>query len=228
MLNQTFHAAQTGRARKNFQARQARPRPRLRPPRISNESIPPNALICFFATSCARMRRQARDNAREFDAWVIVKISAPTSARFPNARASATAVCAFRAGPASNRMVRARRRRNVCICAHALEKFIVLFRDNDPTDDIAMAAEIFRGRMHDEIGAEIERSLNDRRPGVVANAERAACVHDFGDGREVDNLQKRIRRRLHPDQFRLRPQRVFTASESLMSTKLGFQSPAQK
>ena len=33
-----------------------------------------------------------------------------------------------------------------------LEKLVVIFRDNDPTEDIAMAAKIFRGRMHDEIG----------------------------------------------------------------------------
>ena len=48
-----------------------------------------------------------------------------------------------------------------------------------------MAAKIFCGRMHDQIRAEVERSLNDRRPGVVADQERAGRVRDFGDRREV-------------------------------------------
>ena len=83
--------------------------------------------------------------------------------------------------------------------SHALEKLrSSSFATTIPPRHIAMTAEIFRGRMQDQIGAEIEGPLDDWRPGVVANAERAAVVHDFGDGGEIDHLQERIRGRLQP------------------------------
>ena len=96
------------------------------------------------------------------------------------------------------------------------------------THDVAMAAEIFRGRMHDEIGAERERLLNDRCPGVVANADRAAFVHDLVHGRDIDHFQERIRRRFDPDQFRFRLQRFFHRVEVAHIDECRFQSPAQK
>src|SRR5262245_38974275 len=44
--------------------------------------------------------------------------------------------------------------------ADALEEFALGAGDDGAAEDIAMAAEIFRRRMHDEIDAEIEWSLN--------------------------------------------------------------------
>src|SRR6478736_9290437 len=60
--------------------------------------------------------------------------------------------------------------------ADPLKKFIILFRNDDSSKNITMSAEIFRGGMQDEIGAEIEWSLQHRRPGVVANEKRAGVV----------------------------------------------------
>ena len=54
MLDQTFHPAQTGRARENFQARQERKGATEDRREFRNESMPPNALICLLAISCAR------------------------------------------------------------------------------------------------------------------------------------------------------------------------------
>src|SRR2546421_7188141 len=60
-----------------------------------------------------------------------------------------------------------------------------LFRDNSTAHHIGMAAEIFRGRMHDEIRAEIEWALHDWRPRVVAYAERTRVMRDFCDDGDV-------------------------------------------
>jgi len=65
--------------------------------------------------------------------------------------------------------------------ADALEKFAIIFRHHDPAENIAMAAEIFCGRMKNKISAEIERPLQHWRPRVIANAERAGVVNNFGD-----------------------------------------------
>src|SRR5689334_14994932 len=55
--------------------------------------------------------------------------------------------------------------------ADSLEEFAFFTGDDGTAKDIAVAAEIFRGRMHDEIGAEIERALDQGRPGIVAGQE---------------------------------------------------------
>ena len=69
-------------------------------------------------------------------------------------------------------------------------------------DDVGVAAEVLGRRMHDEVGAELQRALVDRRrERVVDGDERAALArHDAGD---VDDVQRRVGRRLDPDQARL-------------------------
>ncbi len=71
-----------------------------------------------------------------------------------------------------------------------------------------MATKIFRGRMHHEIRAEIERSLHNRRPCIVAGAKRARAVGRFGDGGDVGDFQERIGWRFDPDQFCFRSERL--------------------
>src|SRR5581483_3580965 len=83
--------------------------------------------------------------------------------------------------------------------ANAFEKVVVDLADENSAEHIAMAAEIFRGRMQDDIDAEVERALDDRRPGIVANANRISGVSHFRDRSKIDNLQERIRRRFRPD-----------------------------
>ncbi len=68
-------------------------------------------------------------------------------------------------------------------------------------EHVAVAAEIFRGRVHDDIGAECERLLQDRRgKGVVAGEQRALCVRDLRERDDVRDLHARIRWRFRPDQ----------------------------
>ena len=81
----------------------------------------------------------------------------------------------------------------------ALKNSRCLFRDNSTAHHIGMATEIFRCRMHDEIRAEIERALHDRRPGVVASAKRAGVMRDFRDDGDVGDFQKRIGWCFDPD-----------------------------
>src|SRR5689334_5154212 len=69
--------------------------------------------------------------------------------------------------------------------ADSLKEFALLASDHSTAKDIAVAPKIFRGRMHDEIGAEIEWALDKRRPGVVAGEKSASPVRDFSRGHEV-------------------------------------------
>ena len=52
----------------------------------------------------------------------------------------------------------------------------------------------------DDVGAELERTLEiRRREGVVDDDHRAGLVRRFGGGLDVDDVQHRVRRRLEPD-----------------------------
>ncbi len=90
------------------------------------------------------------------------------AARFRNARAFGRAAFESRDAPASNRTERAPRRRPTG-SREASGKIRHLLRDQCAAQHVAMAAKIFRGRMHDQIRAEREWSLDDGRPCVVAN-----------------------------------------------------------
>ena len=63
--------------------------------------------------------------------------------------------------------------------------------------------------MKNEIRTEIERPLEHRRPGVIANTERASVVEQFGDGGNIDNFQEGIGWRFQPGQFRIFAKRFF-------------------
>ncbi len=72
--------------------------------------------------------------------------------------------------------------------ANALEKFVVLPRDDSASHHVAVAAEIFRSRMHDEIDSERERSLDHGAPGVIDDEARPGRVRDLGGRGEVGQL----------------------------------------
>jgi hypothetical protein len=82
------------------------------------------------------------------------------------------------------------------------------FRDDRAARHVGMSAQVFGRGMHDQIRAEIQRPLNDRRPCVIAGADRARAVSDLRDRGNVGNLQKRIRRRLDPHEFCFRRHRA--------------------
>ena len=92
----------------------------------------------------------------------------------------------------------------------ALAQFGVVADDRHAADHVGMAVEIFRGRMHDEVEAMLERTLHiGAGEGVVGGGPDAALFGDGGDALEVDQLEQRIGRRLDPDQPRVRPDRRF-------------------
>ena len=82
--------------------------------------------------------------------------------------------------------------------------------------------------MKNEIGAQIERPLQNWRPGVVANANRVHFAHDFTDRSEIDNFQEWIGWRFRPRQFGVFAQSLFDCAEVAHVDKIGFQTPAQK
>ena len=55
-----------------------------------------------------------------------------------------------------------------------------IVRGREPADDVGVAAEVLRGRVHHDVGAELERALQVRRgERVVDDDARAACVREL-------------------------------------------------
>ena len=76
-------------------------------------------------------------------------------------------------------------------------------RDDRAADHVAVAVQVLGGRMHDQVGAERERLLPERRQkGVVRRHQRAGRVRRIGHRANVDHPQQRIARRLDPDAAR--------------------------
>jgi hypothetical protein len=64
-----------------------------------------------------------------------------------------------------------------------------------------MAIDVLGCRVHDDVGMEIERSLQDRREkGVVDHCQRTDRMRRFDNVADIDNAQQWIRRRLDPHQ----------------------------
>ena len=74
-------------------------------------------------------------------------------------------------------------------------------RAGEAADDVGVPAEVLRRRVHDDVGAELERLLEvRRREGVVDDEQRAGGVRGIGRGPDVDDVEQRVRRRLDPDE----------------------------
>src|SRR5439155_1415895 len=75
--------------------------------------------------------------------------------------------------------------------------------DEVAPDDIAVPAEVLRRRVHDDVGTELQRTLQSRRgEGVVDDEPRARVLGDAGECRDVGNVQQRVGRCLAPDDAR--------------------------
>ena len=97
---------------------------------------------------------------------------------------------------------------------HPAEELVVRPGHHRAALHVAVAAEIFRRRVHDQVGAERERAHERRAgPGVVAGHERAGPMRELGHRGYVGDAQQRIRRRLDPDQARGRLQRAADRAE---------------
>ena len=71
------------------------------------------------------------------------------------------------------------------------------------TEDAALAVDVLRGRVDDDVGAVLERVGEDRRPeDVVDDDLRPGGVGEVGDRRDVDELLHRVARRLEEDRRR--------------------------
>ncbi len=72
--------------------------------------------------------------------------------------------------------------------------------DDDAADRVAVAVEVFRRAVHDQIGAELDRPLQaGTGEGVVDDHERAVLVRRCRDRGDVREPQHRIGGRLEKD-----------------------------
>ena len=90
--------------------------------------------------------------------------------------------------------------------ADTLEDRVASPGHDGTAEHVAVAAQVLRRRVQHEVGAELEGRLEHRRGrGVVAHVERAGAPGDLADRRDVGHFPQRVRRRLHPDEPRVRP-----------------------
>ena len=75
---------------------------------------------------------------------------------------------------------------------------------HDAREDVRVAAVMLRRRMHDEVGAELQRPLDRRRrKRAVDERERSVAAAQIGREREVDEAQRRVDRCLQHHELRL-------------------------
>ena len=80
----------------------------------------------------------------------------------------------------------------------------VVAREHRAADDVAVAVQVLRRRVDDDVGAELEGALEVRRRNVLSTTISTPCaLADLRDGGEVGELERRVRRRLDPDELRL-------------------------
>lgn len=85
----------------------------------------------------------------------------------------------------------------------ALEKIALVAADEGAARKIRVSADVFRGGVHDEIDAVIERPLeNGRRERRVAGSHDVAGPGERGDRGEIGDLERGVGRRFDPDETR--------------------------
>src|SRR5207253_4752189 len=71
-------------------------------------------------------------------------------------------------------------------------------------DRVAVSVDVFRRGVDDDVGAEGQRLLQQRRgERVVDDGERSGLFRQPGTGLNVGDLQERVRRRLQPQKLRV-------------------------
>jgi hypothetical protein len=100
-------------------------------------------------------------------------------------------------------------------------------RDRGAADDVGVAAEVLRRRVHDEVGAELERPLVDRGGERVVDRDEGVALARH-DPRDVDHVEQRVGRRLDPDQLRLGPDRALDSIEVGLVDEVVGQPPARE
>src|SRR6059058_889183 len=78
---------------------------------------------------------------------------------------------------------------------------VVGVHDHHSADHVAVAVQVFGGRVKHDVGAQLERPLEaGRREGVVHDAPRVGVMRDLAHGLEVAQPHHRVGRRLGVDQ----------------------------
>jgi len=89
--------------------------------------------------------------------------------------------------------------------SHLLGELGVVADHDHAADHVGVTIEVFGRRMHNQVSAMFQRTLQDRRgEGVVDRDQQAALARDRADRLQVDDLQGRVGRSFDPDQFRVR------------------------
>ncbi len=98
-----------------------------------------------------------------------------------------------------------------------------------PAHHVAVAAEVLRGGLECDVGAQLERTLERRgREGVVDN-DCGPCALRQRDGRrEIHDSKERVRRRLQPHDPRGPQERVFEVGEIAHVHNLGHDPPLRE
>ncbi len=79
-----------------------------------------------------------------------------------------------------------------------------LIGEDHATEHAPAAVDVLGRRIDDDVRAERQRLLqNRRREHVVDDQLRACLVRDLGNRRDVVDLQRRVGRRLDEEQFRV-------------------------
>src|SRR5207249_8528533 len=92
---------------------------------------------------------------------------------------------------------------------------VVAHGDDDATDAVAVAVQVFGRAVDDEIGAGLDRSLNVRaRERVVDGQAEIVPVGDLGGGSQVGEREDGVGRRLDEQHPGLRRDRTFNEIES--------------
>src|SRR6266513_2922919 len=94
--------------------------------------------------------------------------------------------------------------------AQFLFQSAVSLDDGGAADHVGMAVQVLRRRVHDDVEAVLERTLEvGRGEGVVAHREQAALARDRRHRLQVDELKKGIGRAFDPDHAGVRSDRLF-------------------
>ena len=172
-------APRPGSPRKPARRPRARPRPR-------SATMPPNPGWRTRSTAGCSRSRPASSRAL---AWA--RSTRRCSVRSPRS-ASQTSI-----GPAMAPW----RVRWVSIRSWWARPASVRGGDDGAEQHVAVAGQVLGHRVHDDVGAELERALEQGRgEGVVDHAEHAALAGGGQQRRQVGDLEQRVGRRLEPEQ----------------------------
>ena len=172
---------------------------------MSNASMPPKPCICRVASACCGCVGQprvvdvrtfgwrARYSAMRLPVSVVLPAIRTASVLVP--RSTSHESNGLRMAPAA-----------FCTNSQPLD-VVVAHRDDDAADAVAVAVQVLRRAVHDEVGAELDRPLQararervvDDQPDVVTRARASAAarrsvMRHHRVGRRLDEEQPRLRR----------------------------------